>query len=55
MILICHCDRSGTFFQDTVSFTQKNYWTPKISLDEGIRRAVAWYLTNTSWLFQVKV
>ncbi|MFH0984186.1 MAG: NAD-dependent epimerase/dehydratase family protein [Candidatus Omnitrophota bacterium] len=30
-------------------------WSPKISLEEGIRRATDWYLENRSWLSKVKV
>ena len=31
------------------------HWTPKISLDEGIRLAVAWYLANRVWLSKVRI
>ncbi len=30
-------------------------WSPRISLDEGIRRTTAWYLENRVWLAKVKV
>jgi dTDP-glucose 4,6-dehydratase len=29
-------------------------WTPKISLDEGIRQTIDWYKTNTKWLAGVR-
>jgi UDP-glucuronate 4-epimerase len=30
-------------------------WHPKISLEEGLKRTVSWYLENKSWLKNVKV
>ncbi|HOD12710.1 MAG TPA: GDP-mannose 4,6-dehydratase [Candidatus Omnitrophota bacterium] len=30
-------------------------WTPKVSLDEGINRTVAWYVNNKSWLKNIKL
>ena len=24
-------------------------WTPSVTLDEGMRRTVLWYLENTAW------
>jgi dTDP-glucose 4,6-dehydratase len=29
-------------------------WTPKISLDQGIRQTIDWYKTNTKWLAGVR-
>jgi len=29
-------------------------WTPKVNLDEGIRRTVQWYEANKSWLKDIK-
>jgi len=29
-------------------------WTPRISLDEGIRQTIDWYKTNTKWLAGVR-
>jgi UDP-glucuronate 4-epimerase len=30
-------------------------WTPKVSLEEGIKRTVDWYLENQHWLKNVKI
>jgi nucleoside-diphosphate-sugar epimerase len=30
-------------------------WKPKVSLEEGIRRTVKWYLDNKHWLKNVKI
>ena len=30
-------------------------WSPKINLEQGIKRTVDWYLANQSWLFKIKV
>ena len=30
-------------------------WNPAIDLDEGIKRTVAWYLSNRAWLSKVKI
>ncbi len=30
-------------------------WAPKISIDEGIKRSVDWYLENRSWVMKLKI
>ncbi len=30
-------------------------WEPKVPLDEGVRRCVAWYLENKSWVKDIKL
>ena len=29
-------------------------WSPKVDLDEGIRRTVAWYLENEKWASKIR-
>ncbi len=30
-------------------------WEPEVRIEEGIRRAVEWYLKNVEWLKKVKI
>jgi nucleoside-diphosphate-sugar epimerase len=30
-------------------------WTPRTSLDEGLRQAVEWYLQNRSWAKEIEL
>ena len=30
-------------------------WRPKVDLDEGLRRAVAWYLENEKWTSKIRL
>lgn len=46
-------DRPGHDFRYAVSFSKLTEclgWRPTVSLEEGLRRTVAWYLQNQAWL-----
>ena len=46
-------DRPGhdrRYSLDSAKLRQELGWRPEISFEEGIRRTVAWYATNRTWL-----
>jgi len=50
-------DRPGHDFRYAMDFSKLRHelrWSPRHSLDTGLRKAISWYLSNISWLDAVR-